>query len=141
MTFSIEGIGSVLLYLHLKGKMEYFSALFHSISAFCNAGFSLYSDSLMQFKGDIGVNLVIMSLIILGGLGFSVLQELYSYIPIRLKGKRMRLSWHTRVVISTTIFFDFWRCPVYLSGRIFQSQSSFFLCGEDITPAFSICHL
>ncbi|GAB6887455.1 potassium transporter TrkG [Desulfothermus okinawensis JCM 13304] len=107
MTFSIEGIGSVLLYLHLKGKMEYFSALFHSISAFCNAGFSLYSDSLMQFKGDIGVNLVIMSLIILGGLGFSVLQELYSYIPIRLKGKRMRLSWHTRVVISTTIFLIF----------------------------------
>ncbi len=104
MTFSIESIGATLLYLHASHKITLFSAIFHSISAFCNAGFSLYSDNLMRFRNDIVVNFVIMSLIVLGGLGFSVLQELFYYFKNRLKNKKQRLSWHTYVVLSTTFY-------------------------------------
>ncbi|WP_461834753.1 TrkH family potassium uptake protein [Desulfothermus sp.] len=119
MTFVIEGMGSILLYLYLGGKIDYFSALFHSISAFCNAGFSLYSDSLVQFRSDVWLNFIIMSLIILGGLGFSVLQELYNYIPLRLKGERIRLSWHTQVVLSTTFF-------LIIGGSLFIFLAEYF---------------
>jgi trk system potassium uptake protein TrkH len=103
MTFSIEGIGALLLYL-LSDQITPFSAIFHSISAFCNAGFSLYKDSLIRFKGDVIVNFIIISLIVLGGLGFSVLQELCFYLINLKKRQRVRLSWHTKVVLSTTFY-------------------------------------
>jgi len=54
-------------------------AVFHSISAFCNAGFSLFSDSIMRYKGDLTINLTFVVLIILGGIGFLVLLELFQY--------------------------------------------------------------
>lgn len=51
-------------------------ALFHSVSAFCNAGFGLYDDSLMRYQGDVIVNLTIIGLIITGGIGFPVILDL-----------------------------------------------------------------
>ncbi len=61
------------------------SAVFHSVSAFCNAGFSLYSTSFEAWRSDVWVNGIIASLIVLGGLGFPVLRDL------ALVGKRRRL--------------------------------------------------
>ncbi len=75
-TIIIESCGAVFLYLSGKGDISPFSALFHSVSAFCNAGFSLYSDNLMAWRGNWGVNLVVMILIVTGGLGFAVVVEL-----------------------------------------------------------------
>lgn len=105
-TLFIELIGAGLLYLLDPQGFAGFSALFHAVSAFCNAGFGLRPDSLTAWRGDWGVNLVIISLIILGGLGFSVVMEIESrYLPRRIAlVKRKKLSWYASLVISTTIF-------------------------------------
>ena len=70
--------------------------LFHAVSAFNNAGFALFSDSLMRFRGDWIVNLVLTTLVIAGGLGFVVLTEIG-----RVRHYR-RFSTHTRLVITLT---------------------------------------
>jgi len=70
--------------------------LFHAVSAFNNAGFSLFSDNLVRYRGDLTVNLVITTLIICGGLGFLVLSELG-----RIR-QRMALSVHTKFVLVIT---------------------------------------
>lgn len=107
VTFVIESTGAVILYLLAPAdSFSPFSALFHSISAFCNAGFSLNNDSLIQFRDNWSINLTIMFLIIIGGLGFSVLIELRSFFVSRVKKLRERknLSWHSSIVLRTTFF-------------------------------------
>jgi trk system potassium uptake protein TrkH len=69
---------------------------FHSVSAFNNAGFALFSDNLIGYRGDWLVNIVITTLIIVGGLGFVVLNELRYY------RQAQRLSLHSRLVITVT---------------------------------------
>jgi trk system potassium uptake protein TrkH len=73
-----------------------YHGVFHAISAFNNAGFALFSDSLMRFRGDWIVNLVVTSLVICGGLGFVVLTEIGRVREYR------RLSAHTRLVVTLT---------------------------------------
>jgi trk/ktr system potassium uptake protein len=73
--------------------------LFHSVSAFNNAGFSLFSTSLVAYRGDWLVNGVILVLIVLGGLGFLV----YHDILRRVKKEVLRLSLHTKVVLITSL--------------------------------------
>jgi trk system potassium uptake protein TrkH len=70
--------------------------LFHAVSAFNNAGFSLFSTNLVAYRGDLVVNLVVTVLIILGGLGFVVLREA---VEIRSFN---RLSLHTKFVLALT---------------------------------------
>ncbi len=101
MTFSIELLGAVGLFAAWSGKfagagMTAYHALFHSISAFCNAGFSTFSDSLMGFSGDLATNVLICILIILGGLGFLTVRNIIGTIAARLGGDR-RTSVHLRV--------------------------------------------
>lgn len=105
----VESFGTLALYLLDPVRFSPFSAAFHSISAFCNAGFSIFTDNLVGKRADLGVNVVIMLLIILGGLGFSVLIELISRCKQRLKRFNQRkplppLSWHARIVLGTSIF-------------------------------------
>ena len=105
-TMVIELSGALLLTFFDPHGFSGFSALFHAVSAFCNAGFGLRADSLSAWRGDWGVNLVIMGLIILGGLGFSVITELqghYLALPRRRRHGR-RLSWYSTLVIRTTLF-------------------------------------
>jgi trk system potassium uptake protein TrkH len=100
-TLIVELAGAGLLFLRFWGPegaaRAAYAALFHSISAFCNAGFSLWSTSLMAYRGDILVNLVVMGLIILGGVGFLVLHEGH-----RLWKRRQPLSLHSKVTLATT---------------------------------------
>jgi len=97
-TLLIEGAGAVLLYLFNPGG-GVFAAVFHSISAFCNAGFSLYADSLTRFRGHLGINLTVITLIILGGLGFFVIFDTLNHVGSR---KRHKLSLHSKLVLSVT---------------------------------------
>lgn len=80
-----------------------YSALFHTVSAFCNAGFSIYNDSLCRFSGNHWILGVIMVLIVLGGLGHVVLREISAEIWRVIKRQRRiyanRFSFHTRVVL------------------------------------------
>jgi len=102
-TFAIEAVGAFLLLARLAWDRPpghaLFSAVFHSVSAFCNAGFSLYSDSLMGFRGDALVNIVVMALIVLGGLGFAVQNELFERATRKGKERPRRLSLHARIVL------------------------------------------
>lgn len=108
-TLIIEGIGAILLASRFipvfgMGKGIYFS-IFHSISAFCNAGFDLMGSlgnefcSLTNFVGDWVVNLTIMGLIISGGLGFFVWSNI---IDTKCCFRKMKL--HTKIVLSATAF-------------------------------------
>ncbi len=104
-TFGAEAVGAFLLWLGFKENMSgnsavYFS-IFHSVSAFCNAGFSLCSTSLEDYAGNATVSLTIMALIILGGLGFAVITELASR-PLRWRSGFRRMSLNSRIVLMTT---------------------------------------
>ena len=102
-TTGVELLGALLLFVPLSrdlGPSEgLFHALFHSVSAFNNAGFALYPESLTRYASDLLVNLTVTGLIIIGGIGLIVVLELYR----RLQGLRFPLSLHSKVVLSTTL--------------------------------------
>ncbi|ADQ14686.1 TrkH family potassium uptake protein [Halanaerobium hydrogeniformans] len=99
-TFAIEGIGASILFLRLSQDHDFLRAvylsIFHAVSAFNNAGFDLFGNSLESFTGDITINFVIMALIILGGIGFGVMLEVYN----RVKFKKATLQ--TKIVLVVT---------------------------------------
>jgi len=106
-TFAIEGAGVILLLAAWPGgspnSTRVWIAVFHSVSAFCNAGFSLFRDSFMEYRFNWWINLIITSLIIAGGLGFIVLMELGRWVKQKLrKQQRPRLSLHSKLVLTTT---------------------------------------
>ena len=106
-TFFIELAGAVLLFFSFLDhgatlSHALYSAIFHSISAFCNAGFSLYSDSLMRFVNSVTINLTVASLIVMGGIGFPVLYDLYRLFIARLKKQQYKISFHTKLVLFMT---------------------------------------
>jgi trk system potassium uptake protein len=117
-TFSIEFAGALVLFsrfVFLKDSIAEaaFHSVFHAVSAFCNAGFALYSDSLESFRYDPLVILAIASLIVLGGISFGVINDLkhlgtklFGALTGRLKGTRTRIgrigSMNTRVVLAFT---------------------------------------
>ncbi|WP_342665755.1 TrkH family potassium uptake protein [Thermicanus aegyptius] len=102
-TFVLEGIGALLLALYwlpsMGWKKALFFGIFHSISSFNNAGFDILGNfqSLTPYVSDPYINLVVISLVILGGLGFFVLSELFHF------RFRKRLSLHTKVVLMTSM--------------------------------------
>jgi len=107
ITFTIEAIGALLLYSQFLPWIKdssfcVYSAIFHSISAFCNAGFSLYQDSFTRYETHLSINLIMGSLIILGGLGFMVLINLLHWRPSRFKRKGKSLTVQTRLVLITS---------------------------------------
>jgi trk system potassium uptake protein TrkH len=106
-TFATEGIGMLLLYVRWRASMPaadaIFSSLFHSVSAFCNAGFSLFETSFVRYRGSMLLNITIMALIVIGGLGFPVIYEFIGRIQNRRQHRRRPFSLHTRMVLWTTV--------------------------------------
>ncbi len=104
-TFLIEAGGAVLLYGAWVGDLGWGGAIwpsvFHSISAFCNAGFSTFSLSLMGETQSPLTLLTVMGLVVLGGLGFLTISELSERVRGDRK-RRRRLSLHTRFVLVAT---------------------------------------
>ena len=74
--------------------------MFHSVSAFCNAGFSLFSDNLSGFKNSFLINMTISLLIFLGGIGFSTILNCYNVL--RKKEKKLTLT--TKLSIRISVF-------------------------------------
>jgi trk system potassium uptake protein TrkH len=102
LTFTAEALGALFLFLcwfgdHGSARAAWL-AVFHSVSAFCNAGFSLWTDSLTGYKTHVWVNLVFIFLIVCGGLGFIVLSELGA----KATKQRHRLSLHSKMVLWTS---------------------------------------
>jgi trk system potassium uptake protein len=106
-TLIIESIGVLLLFSRFSFDFSpgeaFFHAVYNAISAFNNCGFSLFSDKLVRYQGDLVINITIMGLIILGGIGFVVHHEVF----YRLKGPENRLSLHTKLVLLTTVILIF----------------------------------
>lgn len=102
LTFMFEALGTIVLLLQ---GFDLKSALFHAVSAFCNAGFSLYSDSFISYQGDVIINLVMIVLIITGGLGFVVLLELpqLRFYFSKRKNRSLRLSLQTKIVFGVSL--------------------------------------
>ena len=98
----IEGAGALLLSIRFVPEFGMFKGIFygvfHSISAYCNAGFDLFGDSLIGFQKDYFVLLTISFLIITGGLGFSVYASIMMYFR-----EKKRLNIHAKVVLVSTI--------------------------------------
>ena len=101
----IEAAGAAVLFIRFLPGNDTARALylscFHSVSAFCNAGFALFPDSFAGYREDWVVNLDICLLIICGGIGFLVLSELKRTRPLTGR-KASALSLHSKVVLSTT---------------------------------------
>ncbi len=125
-TVIIESIGAVAMFDmwdSVPGRVgniheQWFCSVFHSISAFCNAGFCLFNDSLTGYQRSWGVFVVLCPLIILGGLGFSVLYNIFNVAVDRLKrffrkifGRRgygpvgipKRFNLQTKIVVSVSL--------------------------------------
>ncbi|UCF98393.1 MAG: TrkH family potassium uptake protein, partial [Spirochaetaceae bacterium] len=114
ITLIIEAIGALLLFLGFRIRLgtnlqTVFISVFHAVSAFCNAGFSLFSDSLEGYRSSVLVNLTISALIICGGLSFIVIMNLKGWlaagVPNLFKRKSFSikgLSLNTRVVLLGT---------------------------------------
>lgn len=106
-TLLAELFGAVLLFAALGGSVpdvgtRAWLAVFHAVSAFCNAGFSLWDDSLMGQAGSAGVVAVITTLLMVGGLGFAVTANLFAWLRGR-EGRSVRVATQTRVVVLGTV--------------------------------------
>ncbi|MFH1699949.1 MAG: TrkH family potassium uptake protein [Candidatus Zixiibacteriota bacterium] len=101
-TIAIEGLGAAALYTQFSQEFPsdqaIFYSVFHSISAFCNAGFSTFPNSLESYHGNLYIIGVFSFLIIIGGLGFIVIGEMFS----RLFRFRNMLSLHAKLCLSVT---------------------------------------
>jgi len=101
-TLVFESIGIFFLFFRFSDDFSPGWALYHAvynaISAFNNCGYSLFSDNLAGYRSDPIVNLTVMALIVVGGIGFVVQYEVFA----RLKGRQKRLSVHTKIVLITT---------------------------------------
>lgn len=106
-TLIIEAIGAGLLlagFINGRGFAEaLYLAIFHAVSAFCNAGFSLFSDSLMSYRTDPLVNLTVCFLIISGGIGFLVVAEIKKNFCFS-RSIWSRLSLHSKLALSSAFF-------------------------------------
>jgi trk system potassium uptake protein TrkH len=95
----VEGTGALLLFTafvqHFPTQRALFAAIFHAVSAFCNAGFSVFSTNLEKFVLNPLVNLTVIGLIVTGGIGFAVIREIIEHRHIS--------TLHARVVLRTTL--------------------------------------
>ncbi len=105
----LEAIGAAILFLSwpdhsLAWQDKLWMSVFHSISAFCNAGFDITGESMIGLRSHPALFIGIIPMIILGGIGFLVLDDIQKWVRSRLKGSKRphRLSTHSRIVLATT---------------------------------------
>jgi len=105
ITLIVEGVGALILAARFSFEMDVLRALyfgiFHAVSAFNNAGFSLFSENfaLRAYRTDLTINLTITTLIVLGGIGFLVYRDILE----NLRGHRFRLSTHTKLAVLVSV--------------------------------------
>lgn len=148
----IEAIGATVLAIRfLFDGMRWYKALwygiFHSISAFCNAGFSLFPNSFENYVSDPIINIVIPGLFITGGIGFPVIVDIQKWSEALRVGRRYFFQFHTKLVLYSTLFLlVFGAVAIYLlesqntlrglspAGRI---MASFFASATPRTAGFN----
>ena len=104
---AFELIGIVLLYPYFRlhhVQDALWSSIFHSVSAFCTAGFSIYSDNLVQFQSDWYVNIVIAMLSYMGAMGFIMMTD----VMRKLRRRSYNISFTTKVITTITTALTLW---------------------------------
>jgi len=138
-TFALEAAGAAVLYLlwpadQLSGHTKLWQAVFHSVSAFCNAGFDITGQSMIGVRSHSAAYLGVLPMIVLGGIGFIVLEDVYLLAKQRLLARNMkhRLSTHTKIVLTTTLSLLVGGFAIILLA---QSVTSGHLSGQGILDA------
>ncbi len=103
VTFLVEFIGAAVLAVRFAQDFPVEKAvwlgIFHSVSAFNNAGFSLFSMNFVPYSSDLIVNMTAIALIVVGGIGFLVIKDVVEY----LRGRSKKLSEYTRIVLIISV--------------------------------------
>ncbi|WP_158839964.1 TrkH family potassium uptake protein [Polaribacter sp. L3A8] len=103
-TFTVETIGALCFYIAFRQEgvehnFAIWSSIFHSVSAFCTAGFGLYNNSFEQFSGNTSINTIISVLAISGSLGFIVVTDIWN----RIVGKTKNITFTTKIIFGAII--------------------------------------
>jgi trk system potassium uptake protein TrkH len=113
-TFAVEAAGALALWIAWQDTLgaagAIWPAVFHAVSAFCNAGFSTFRDSLVGSSRDLPVLAIVATLIVIGGIGFLVIEDLRA----KLAGRRRRVTLHTRLALVTTAILIAGAVPLFL---------------------------
>jgi trk system potassium uptake protein TrkH len=114
VTLAIEAIGAFGLWLAWRDELDaidaVWHAIFHAVSAFCNAGFSTFDRNLVGDAHGLGVIAIVAVLIVAGGIGFLVFEDLRA----RILGQRRRVTLHTRLALGTSALLIAVAAPLYL---------------------------
>jgi len=156
ITFFIESLGALLIFFNIdqeagiQNSEKLFFSVFHSISGFCNAGFSTLGDSLysLSFRYNYSLHIIIASLFILGGIGFPIVFNILKYLKtkllnsiLRFFGKKIsKLPWilniNTRIVILSTIFLIIFGTLLYFIFEYNNTLAEHNLWGKIIISFF-----
>jgi trk/ktr system potassium uptake protein len=138
-TIGAEVVGAVFLTIHWSRELPFLQAVytgvFHSVSAFCNAGFALFPNSMVRYSDNLLFNTTMCSLIVVGGIGFPVLYDLQGWIKF-YGNKRRRLSIQTKTVLLTTLILIVFGALMFAfleRQALKQAQS---LAHDILTPIF-----
>ncbi|RIL05972.1 MAG: potassium transporter TrkH [Proteobacteria bacterium] len=114
VTLAVEAAGALGLWLAWRDEMgaagALWPAVFHAVSSFCNAGFSTFGDSLVSHQHDVATLAIVASLVLVGGIGILVIEDLRA----RVRGRRRRVTLHTRLAIGMSAVLVAGALPLYL---------------------------
>lgn len=123
-TVVIEIIGALCIYIAftnagVEHNFALWSSIFHSVSAFCTAGFGLYNDSFEQFAGNPSINIILSILAICGSLGFIVVTDFWN----RLSGKSRKITFTTKIILGAmALLLVFGTIMLYLFEPAIEGQ-------------------
>lgn len=139
---TLEAAGTLSLFLRWQKDFPWQKALsysvFHSISALCNAGFSLFSRSFISYRSDTWINITLFLLIILGGVGFLALQEMKEVFSGVLRRRKTRISLHTKLVLTLTSFLVVFSFVLFLAIEWNHSLKMFTLKEKIFSSIFQV---
>ncbi|HOV14605.1 MAG TPA: potassium transporter TrkG [Spirochaetota bacterium] len=119
-TIIVEVIGAILLMFvfYKDGRANFiWSSIFHSISAFCTAGFSLYNNSFESYSSHYFLNIVIFILSFLGAIGYIVMVDFW----LMLRGKKDKITFTSKIILTTTVILLLFGTTLILIERIIKS--------------------
>ena len=138
----LEAAGTLSLFLRWQKDFPWQKALsysvFHSISALCNAGFSLFSRSFISYRSDTWINITLFLLIILGGVGFLALQEMKEVFSGVLRRRKTKISLHTKLVLTLTSFLVAFSFVLFLAIEWNHSLKMFTLKEKIFSSIFQV---
>lgn len=159
MTFLLEAAGAIALFFSWRPYFDndlqaVWASVFHSVSAFCNAGFSTFSGNLIFFEHSLPVNAVIGSLIVLGGIGFVVLGDFYQALKNKLKQRhgpkhkfriqsRLALGWTGALIFFGTVLIYWFEQKHLMAGMRYDQALlvSLFQSITTRTAGFNSCDI